>query len=191
MNRRPPHPVRLLLPVLLALVASPAWALRCNGRIVDNGDRVNQVQRWCGEPYYVDRYSDWLVTGENRRHEERIERRIEDWYYNFGDSRLLRRLRFVDDVLVGTDELGHGFDRIGTHCDRRLLVDGMPIGELIARCGAPESTTVRYREVIDRRNGVARARDVRDETWIYTLDGNTYELTLLDGVLVGTERQRQ
>ena len=71
-------PVLLRLALLAALLAAaPAQALRCDGRLVGTGDHAVQVERRCGEPYWIESYSEWLVVGENQALERRIERQLE------------------------------------------------------------------------------------------------------------------
>ena len=90
-------PVLLRLALLAALLAAaPAQGLRCDGRLVGTGDHAVQVERRCGEPYWIERYSECLVVGENQALERRIERQLDAWYYHFGPDRLLHRLLFID-----------------------------------------------------------------------------------------------
>jgi hypothetical protein len=173
------------------LLAAPAHALRCSGRLVDEGDHAIQVERRCGAPYWIESYTEWVVLGEDGPVEQRIERPIEAWYYNFGPERLMRRLVFRDDRLLREDTLGYGFRRGEGRCDLDTLLRGMSTGEVIARCGEPESNTLRYRQSIVRDGfGNARKRLVRHEEWLYD-PGRGRFLRLLvfdDGVLDSIER---
>jgi hypothetical protein len=176
--------------LLLGCAALPAHALRCNSRIVEQGDHAFQVQQRCGEPFWIDRYSEWLIVGENGPFEQRVERVVEAWYYNFGSNRLMRRLVFRDDRLLREDELGYGFSELGTKCDLDALPLGTSNGEIVARCGQPGSRKQRYGDTIARDGvGNARARIVRIEDWIYD-PGSTRDfrlLRLIDGRLSGRE----
>ena len=171
---RSPTSRRWWLPLLLlAAAAEPAQALRCNGRLVDLGDHAVQVERRCGEPYWIETYSEWLVAGEDRALEQRVERQLEAWYYNFGADRLLHRLLFVDGRLVRDDTLGYGVARIGSRCNYDLLDRGVSIGEVVARCGLPASQNRRYGQVTQRdANGLAREREIRRDEWVYDPGGN-------------------
>src|SRR3546814_8031462 len=84
-----------------ALVAVPgtAAAMRCSGRIVDSGDYAVQVRERCGEPYWVSEFSTILVYGAYGPVEQRAVQEVQDWYYNFGSSKLVQRLTFVDGRL--------------------------------------------------------------------------------------------
>lgn len=182
--------VRSLILLALASAATPAHALRCAGRLVDQGDHAVQVARRCGEPYWVEAYTEWLVLGEDSALEQQIERPVEAWYYNFGPERLMRRLIFRDDRLVREDTLGYGFRGDGA-CKLDTLMRGMSTGEVIARCGEPETNTLRYRQVVARDGvGNARRRLVRHEEWTYD-PGRGRDLRLLifdDGTLDAIER---
>ncbi len=187
-------PVLLRLALLAALLAAaPAQALRCDGRLVGTGDHAVQVERRCGEPYWIESYSEWLVVGENQALERRIERQLEAWYYNFGPDRLLHRLLFIDGRLVRDDTLGYGVSKIGGRCNYDTLDRGLSIGEVVARCGLPASQSRRYGLVTLRDDsGLAREREARRDEWIYDpgsgrrlqlivfVDGRVAERELLD-----------
>lgn len=182
---------RALAALLLLGAAADAQALRCNGRVVDAGDHAIQITERCGEPFWIDAYTEVLVTGEYGPLEQRIERPVEAWYYNFGPNRLLRRLVLVDDRLVREDSLGYGVATIGAECRIDALPAGTPAGVVVARCGEPASRRERWREVI-RRDGAgnARRRFARDEDWVYDVGSNRdlRLLRLVDGVVQGVER---
>lgn len=91
-------------------------SLRCGSRLVSEGDGKDKVRTLCGEPtsvslagvargphYYYDRYD---YPYFERSWEEMP---IEVWTYNFGSSRLLRKLRFVGDELVDIRTDGYGY----------------------------------------------------------------------------------
>ncbi len=181
----------LVLAGLMMACASPAWALRCDGRIVEVGDHALQVRERCGEPYWVDRYSEWLITGENGPREQRVERTVEAWYYNFGSNRLLQRLVFRDDRLTREESLGYGFTKLPSRCDVDALPRGTSNGEIIARCGEPSSQVTRYGDTVERDGlGNARVRVSRREEWVYDPgDSRDYRLLLLiDGKLSEIQR---
>ncbi len=176
---------------LLLIVAMPAQALRCNGRLVDPGDHALQVRERCGEPFWTDRYSEWLVRGERGPLEQRVERTVEVWFYNFGSNRFMQRLVFRDDRLQREEGLGYGFDRKPKKCNLDMLLPGISNGEIIARCGLPQSQRERYGDLIERDGqGNARVRVLRQEDWIYDPGSSRdYRLLLLvDGRLEQTQR---
>jgi hypothetical protein len=179
-----------LIVVLLLAAAGPAQALRCSGRIVSDGDHAFQVRQRCGEPYWIEDYSEVLIAGEDGPLEQRIERRIEAWYYNFGSDKLLRRLVFRDQRLVREDTLGYGYARLGAACDLDTLPAAATTGEVVARCGLPEDRDVRYGDVTGRDGSDhAIRRAVRVEEWIYARDARRpYLLRFVDGALEWVDR---
>ncbi|MGL6291493.1 MAG: DUF2845 domain-containing protein, partial [Silanimonas sp.] len=89
-------PALAVIGAVALLAASPADALRCGSRVVDRGALDVQVLSRCGDPYWRTPRGEFFIRGEGGPVEQRFERRIEDWYYNFGPSRLVVRLRFID-----------------------------------------------------------------------------------------------
>jgi len=175
---------------LLLLYVAPVHALRCNGRIVEEGDHAYELKKRCGEPYWVEHYSEWLVLGEGSRLEQQIERSLEAWYYNFGPNKLLRRMVLRDNRIVREDTLGYGYSRLGQNCDLDALAPGMSNGEIVARCGTPAAQDTRYaNEIVRDRGGVARQRAIRREEWVYETPGRDHHLLILiDGTLSRVER---
>lgn len=175
---------------LCLLAVAPAHALRCAGRIVEIGDHAYELRKRCGEPYWVDRYSEWLVLGERGPFEQQIERRVEAWFYNFGPNRLLRRLVLRDNRIVREDSLGYGYTTLGRACNLDALVAGTSTGEIVARCGAPATQESRYAsEIVRDGSGLARQRVIRREEWVYEPAARAPRLlTLVDGTLARVER---
>jgi hypothetical protein len=104
--------------VLLAAVpvVQAGDTMRCGSRIVSNGDGKDKVRALCGEPtsisvvgvqraprYYYGPY-DYSYFGPGL-----IEVPVELWTYNFGSSKLLRKLRFVGDELDEIRTDGYGY----------------------------------------------------------------------------------
>ena len=114
------------LPALLAsasllvaaplLLPSPAQAsgFSCGTRVVTDGMEQIEVRAACGEPAQVTRTSilrrpviwrhgrPWYVG------EDVVPVPVETWVYNFGPTRLMRKLRFEDGVLKDVETLGYG-----------------------------------------------------------------------------------
>ena len=104
----------LLLAAIPGVNASDT--MRCGSRIVSNGDGKDKVRALCGEPtsisfvgiqsaprYYYGPY-DYSYFGPGL-----IEVPVEIWTYNFGSSKLLRKLRFVGDELDEIRTDGYGY----------------------------------------------------------------------------------
>ena len=103
--------------VLLAcggmLAAPEALALRCGTRIIQEGDHVSKLKRYCGEPHTVE--TRWAQRTFVANVEDVVfpgvvaEVRIEDWTYNFGPRRLMRMITLEDGFVVHIKQLGYGF----------------------------------------------------------------------------------
>jgi hypothetical protein len=176
---------------LAALCASaPVHAMRCGNRLVAEGDRDVQVRGRCGDPYWTDRWSTLEVVGAGGPVERQASVGFEAWYYNFGPRQLLRRLVFRDGFLVREETLGYGVDEIGTDCDPRRGIQGLTAGELVARCGEPDTRHVQADTLVQRPlPSIERWRDQRREEWIYDT-GDRRRLRLVrfvDGRATGEE----
>jgi len=179
--------------LLCASTMGDALALRCKGRIVSTNDHRFEVEERCGEPYWVERYSEYQVIGEFAPLQRTIEHRIEAWYYNFGPNTLMRRLVFLDNRLRREDTLGYGHVTLGKDCDLDALVPGLSTGEVVARCGTPAADDTRYVEQVVRDGaGNARERIIRQDEWMYRQGSRAPRLmTFQDGRLETIERLRK
>lgn len=176
-----------VLALLLGVVALPAHALRCGTRVVDEGDRDFAVRERCGEPYWTEQSVALTVRGADGPYEVQDETVYDVWYYNFGPQRLLVRLLFRDGRLAREETLGYGVNGIGSDCNLDALREGVPAGEIVARCGAPAQRNSRNRTVVRRDGrGNERFNQVRLEEWVYDLGPNrrTRVLTLENGRLL-------
>ncbi len=103
--------------VAAAVLLGPgeAGALRCEHKLITEGDLSVEVKRYCGEPVAVSsRYA--LRTFVSRRgrvpfpgYGFTAEVLVEEWTYNFGPRRLMRVIRIEDGVVVDIEPLGYGF----------------------------------------------------------------------------------
>jgi hypothetical protein len=99
----------------LAPPSARADALRCGGRLVSEGDTPAAVRAKCGEPSEIARSARlgapviWRHGRPIRVGDDAIEVRIENWVYNLGPSRFMRRIRFEDDRVVSIETLGYGY----------------------------------------------------------------------------------
>ncbi|MEO8461489.1 MAG: DUF2845 domain-containing protein [Dokdonella sp.] len=173
---------------LLFCFASPAaFALRCGSRVISSGDQDFKVRSRCGDPLWIDEFIGYDVIG-NRNFQQQIEVQVQVWYYNFGPSQLMRRLRFRNGVLADEETLGYGVNTIGDNCDANLNYTGLSVGELIARCGQP-ATRRGTTDTIGRRiaPGFGHISAQRREDWIYDFGGNSFMrmVHLVDGQVTG------
>jgi len=104
-----------LVLVLALAAAAPAHAFRCGTKLVTEGDTRSQVAAKCGEPTEVERRSvlrepiTWIGGRAYRGGLGLTEIPIEFWIYNLGPSKLMRRIRFEDGVVVEVETLGYGY----------------------------------------------------------------------------------
>jgi hypothetical protein len=112
--------VLFLISYCVMVCPAPASAddtMRCGSRLVSTGDGKDKVRTLCGDPtdvafvgtigrrgYYTEGPYDYSFFGPAW-----VELPVEIWTYNFGSSKLLRKLRFVGDELVDIRTNGHGY----------------------------------------------------------------------------------
>ncbi len=98
-----------------ALAAAPAHAFRCGSQLVHDGDSRAAVAAKCGEPTEISRSAilrkPVFWVGGRRYHVsgDFVEIPVEQWLYNLGPRKLMRRVRFEDGLVVEIETLGYGF----------------------------------------------------------------------------------
>ncbi len=121
--------IRYSLLTILLIAAEPALALRCGGKLVNEGTVQSKVLRFCGKPTAVQIRSVYRAgfpriqlrhsaTRNSRFLHERellfadratLEVVVEEWTYNFGPHRLMRLIRFENGIVTGIRQLGYGY----------------------------------------------------------------------------------
>jgi hypothetical protein len=126
-------PGRLILALAVLLLAEPALALRCKGRLVMQGDPQAKVHKFCGDPVSVQQRTIYrsgiprqrlgesmtVESGNaefNGSHDELlihdrsvVEVLVEEWTYNFGPHKLMRVVRFEDGLVAEITGLSYGY----------------------------------------------------------------------------------
>lgn len=109
---------------MLALAAALIWAgsasadsFRCGTKLMSDGDSSDKVEALCGPPTSIQRREILRPVYWNRGvgYHSSYEVSIEYWTYNLGPSKLMRRLRFEDGLLVDVETLGHGYYSAGAY----------------------------------------------------------------------------
>lgn len=103
---------------LCALVPASALAdgFTCGNRVVTDGMTAAEVRAACGEPAQVtskpilQRPVVWRHGRPYYVGEGYVEVIVETWIYNFGPTRLQRKLRFEGGVLRDVETLGYGYN---------------------------------------------------------------------------------
>jgi hypothetical protein len=174
---------RLLLPllpaVLLACGTAAADVMRCEGKVVTTGDRSFDVERLCGEPSFRDEWDEYLA------YHHLPTAHVEEWYYNFGPSRLVHVLRFRNGKLTQIDTDGYGFNEDAGSCNPHDIFTGMTQFMLLARCGPPDARERRLElRSFPRRDGRrSYPVTVRVDEWIYNFGPASFIriVTLVNG----------
>jgi len=98
----------LLLPTLAA-----ADAMRCGSRLISDGDPIEKVREYCGEPSETQRT--WIVRqprfeygGQDIPFPGEEEVPVDLWTYDFGPNTLMRRIRFVAGKVDSIETLEYG-----------------------------------------------------------------------------------
>lgn len=112
----------LIIIISLLIFSGQAFALRCGHRIVGTGDGKAKIFMRCGEPDFTETrerripkgcvtnvyMNEYEYTDRYHYHSCRIEI-SEVWTYNFGVTKFMRELVFVDGVLDEINMLGYGY----------------------------------------------------------------------------------
>lgn len=169
----------LLSALLLGSGEAVADTMRCDGKVIRTEDRSFEVLRHCGEPSFRDEWDEYLA------YHHAPTAHVEEWYYNFGSSRLMHVLRFRNGKLTAIDTDGHGFDEGRSSCRPIEIVSGMSQFALLSRCGPPDARERRIElRSLPRRGGY---RDypvsVRVDEWAYNFGPNSFMriVTLVNG----------
>jgi len=98
----------LFLPTLAA-----ADAMRCGSRLISDGDPIEKVREYCGEPSETQRT--WIVRqprfeygGQDIPFPGEEEVPVDLWTYDFGPNTLMRRIRFVAGKVDSIETLEYG-----------------------------------------------------------------------------------
>ena len=108
--------------VIMAIAIAMLWAqdagansFRCGTRLVSDGDSIDKVAALCGPPSDIQRHEilrrpvQWYGGRPYYMSYEPQPVPVEYWIYNLGPSKLMRRLKFEDGLLVDVETLGHGY----------------------------------------------------------------------------------
>lgn len=124
-SKRLQRAVAILVGSMVVLAAHDAMALRCGTQVVAVGDFTAEVVSACGEPDHVEVWQEERIfrdfsTYRSDAYGEDLHRNrepflvkqqviVERWTYNFGNTRLIRYLRFENGRLVDIEVGDHGY----------------------------------------------------------------------------------
>jgi hypothetical protein len=112
-----PAMTRLFVAVLMLAAAGAAQAdsFQCGNELVGSGDTRDQVTAKCGNPSDIERSTAfvpsvaWVNGVPVSAGNTLIEVPVELWLYNFGPTKLMRRVRFESGRVVSIEILGYGY----------------------------------------------------------------------------------
>jgi hypothetical protein len=112
-RRRLRSPAIVLVLALLGAGPAVADSMRCGNRIVKDGDPIEKVLDVCGEPVkkertWIQRPPQYELGDRYYSFPGREDVPVDLWTYDFGRNKLMRRVRFVDGLIVSIVELGKG-----------------------------------------------------------------------------------
>ncbi len=174
---------------LAVLVNQNAFAFRCGNDLVSAGDSKITVVNKCGEPDWVDRWSEEVIDFPDTDHEYRSVRINERWVYNPGPRQFIRIIIFNGSTVSTIETGGRGFIPAPTkgRCDFDSFPIGTNPGEVAARCGEPDAKDTRYEAVTQRIAGGRRQVSMTIDEWTFNLGPTQFMriLTFRNGELIG------
>lgn len=182
----------MLLGISLFMLIPSAHAIRCGNNLISKGDLAIQVKQYCGEPFWVDRWYDEIIFGEDTDFEHRISNVIERWVYNLGPNNFIRFITIRNNRVVNieTGESGFNPSPVTRECDGNDISLGVTAVEVQEKCGQPASTSRRVDSVTNPlAPGVRQKTTVPVDEWVYNYGPNSFLriLTFYNGNLVRIE----
>jgi hypothetical protein len=104
-----------LVLLLGAAGVARADSFQCGNELVGTGDTRDQVAAKCGNPSDIERSTAfvpsvaWVNGVPVSAGNTLIEVPVELWLYNFGPTKLMRRVRFESGRVVAIEILGYGY----------------------------------------------------------------------------------
>jgi hypothetical protein len=101
---------------LLVSASARAEALRCGSKLITDGDTQEKVLQYCGEPVakkrtWITRQPRFEYGGQEIPFQGSEDVPVDLWTYDFGSSKLMRRIRFVAGKVDSIETLEHGTNR--------------------------------------------------------------------------------
>lgn len=144
-----------LLTILMISGAGPIWSMDCNGKGLATGDTVSRVLKNCGKAAFTEKWkieekttsSYILVIGnfiDKRLLSEKSSQIIlEEWIYNFGNTRFIYILQFHNGKLANIQTGNYGYKIITdknqppSH-DKRIVSLGQTKFDVLMLYGKPD-----------------------------------------------------
>lgn len=105
-----------LMVIFLFPAPASADAMRCGSRVINEGDSIEKVQQYCGEPAersrtYMVRQPRFEAGGQEYSFPGTEEVPVDLWTYDFGPNQLMRRVRMIAGKVDSIETLEHGKNR--------------------------------------------------------------------------------
>lgn len=99
--------------LLLASSICAADSMRCGSQVISEGDAIEDVLDLCGEPAtqrrtWITRQPRFEYGGQEIPFPGQEDVPVDVWTYDFGPSKLMRRIRFVAGKVDSIETLEHG-----------------------------------------------------------------------------------
>ena len=97
------------------MISAEAFAFRCGGYLVREGDHFLEIQRHCGPPDAEEVWVADIVTRKRihpdfwYRETTREQVPVRRWTYNIGRRKFVRQLHFRNGILEKIEKLGYGY----------------------------------------------------------------------------------
>lgn len=179
----------LCVAFLLGMMANQAaYAFRCGGALVTEGESKISVRNKCGEPDWIDRWFEEIVEHPDSDLEHRTARTRERWIYNPGPTQFLHILTFRGSKVSEIETGGRGFTVAPgiQRCDFNTFSLKTTAAEVAARCGEPVLKEHHFETVTRKTSGGRREISVTVDEWTFNLGPTRFMrvLTFHNGSLV-------
>ena len=105
--------VVLVVSGLLLASGTSADSVRCGSKVISEGDPMERVRQYCGEPTETKRT--WMTRkprfeygGQEIPFEGTEDVPVDLWTYDFGPHKLVRRIRFIASKVDSIETREHG-----------------------------------------------------------------------------------
>ena len=105
-----------ILSGLLFASGATADSVRCGSKVITEGDTIERVREYCGEPTetqrtWTTRHPRFEYGGQEIPFEGSEDVPVDLWTYDFGPNKLVRRIRFIAGKVDSIETREHGNDR--------------------------------------------------------------------------------
>lgn len=153
------------------LTTQNAFAFRCSGGLIAEGDSKISVLKKCGEPNWIDRWGEGIVNYPDTDFEHRLSRINERWIYNPGPTQFMRIITFLGSKVSSIETGSRGFTNSAEtqRCNFDVFSLGTTSVEIASRCGKPDLTDQRIETFTNKISDGRQQITVSVDEWTYNL----------------------